>query len=636
MYLGSGDAPLFIWCLNWWPWAITHGLNPFITYHVWYPHGFNMTWVTSVPSAALLTLPVTLLAGAVASFNILSLLAPALSAWAGFLLARYVTRDTSSSLIAGYLFGFSSYELGEMLGHLHLNVTFVVPLLVLIVVQRIRGDLSRRRFVAALAAGLLLQLGLATEILATVCVFGAITWVIFFAFAPSEERRRLWMVAGEIIMAVVIMAALGAPFLFFAFKDLGDVTQINSPQFFSVDPLNIFVPTKLTRVGGTLFADLVQRFHLFEHGAYGAYLGLPLVLILILQLRDIRQRPCLKPLCITLLVMIVLSLGPALRVAGVITNVWLPWSLALHLPLIHQALPSRFFMYVEMAAAMAVALWLSAAKRGWDQAGRFALGVLACVSLLPNPTMFRWTPLPLVPFFEPNNVDVLLGRNANVIVLPYGDCCGRPSLIWQWQSGMRFTQSGGNLCYPPKSELAWSAVHALETGPAGPGFEDDITAFCITHHVSAILVGPGTPTPVAAAIEDLHWQETRDHGITVVRVPHSRPLHFYYVLGDYWPEDGPESWMGHQINIVTHGQPMQLSITGRDRPPELGPVEISVVNGSDISRYRITKHDTHVVSLPADVSVVLTASDTFVPARILHNGDERPLSVRIILQRASF
>jgi hypothetical protein len=234
-----------------------------------------------------------------------------------------------------------------------------------------------------------------------------------------------------------------------------------------------------------------------------------------------------------------------------------------------------------------------------------------------------------VPFFEPNNVEASLGHNANVIVLPFG----RSSLIWQWQSGMAFTQSGGYLCYPPKTELAWPAMQALQTGLVGPGFENDITALCITHHVSAILVEPGTPTPLAAAIEDLHWEETRDHGITVVRVPDSRSSHFHYIFGDYWPESGPEAWMGHQINIVTHGQPLRLSITG---PAELGPVEISVVNGSDVSRYRVAEHDTQVLSLPADASVILTASSTFVPARTSHNGDERSLSVRISLQPATF
>ena len=54
MYFGWGLDPIqFIWFLNWWPWAIAHGLNPFISYYVWYPHGFNLTWATSVPAAAL-------------------------------------------------------------------------------------------------------------------------------------------------------------------------------------------------------------------------------------------------------------------------------------------------------------------------------------------------------------------------------------------------------------------------------------------------------------------------------------------------------------------------------------------------------------------------------------------------------
>lgn len=35
MYLGYGLDPIsFIWFLNWWPWAIAHGLSPFISYYV--------------------------------------------------------------------------------------------------------------------------------------------------------------------------------------------------------------------------------------------------------------------------------------------------------------------------------------------------------------------------------------------------------------------------------------------------------------------------------------------------------------------------------------------------------------------------------------------------------------------------
>lgn len=631
MYLGWGSDPIsYIWFLNWWPWAIAHGLNPFISYYVWYPHGFNLTWAGSTPSAALLMWPVTFLANAVVSYNVLSLLAPALAAWAGFLLAQYLTQDTASSLIGGYLFGFSSYELGQMMAHLVLGLIFVVPLLVLLVVQRIRGDISRRRFVVALALALLIQLGLETEVLATACVFGAITWVIFLAFATSEERRRLWTVAWEIISAVAVMAVLASPFLFFVLKGLAEVPAvINSPEFYSADLLNYLIPTTVTRFRSNFFEEFAQRFtgNTFEQGAY---LGLLLILILVVQLRDIRRRPYVRPLLVSLLVMLVLSLGPSLHVAGMATNLWLPWRMALHLPLIHQALPSRFTMYVALAAALAVALWLSAARGGWERVARFALAVLACLSLVPNPAMVRWTPLPLEPFFQPRNVVASLGNDVNVIMLPYGHT--GPSMIWQWQSGMLFTQSGGYVGWTPESESAWPVLYNLYTGTGGPSFENDISGYCVSHHVSAILVGPGTPGALAAAVDALQWQQTSDHGVRIVRVPDPRLLHFHYIVGEYFPGSGHESWMGRQVNIVTHGQPLQLRITGRYRPSALGPVEIRVSNGSDMSRYRIAQQNTQVLSVPADASIILTASATFVPDRVIHNGDPRNLSVAISLE----
>jgi hypothetical protein len=632
MYFGWGVDPIqFIWFLNWWPWAIAHGLNPFISYYVWYPHGFNLTWATSTPSAALLMWPLTWLGGAVVSYNVLSLVAPALGAWAGFLLARYLTRDTPASLIGGYLFGFSSYELGEMLGHLNLDMIFVVPLVVLMVVQRIRGDLSRPRFVAALALAMFVQLGFSSELLATTCFFGAITWAIFLAFATEEERRRLWTVAGEIILAAVIMAVVAAPFLyFFVVQNRADIpSQIHDPAAFSNDPLNYLLPYEVLP-GRTLFwTSPLPALHPYRDNAgYDAYLGLPLILILILQLRELRRRPYLKPLLLSLLAIVILSLGPTLHIAGVVTRLWLPWSLALHLPLISQALPNRFSMYVVLAAGLTAALWLSAARSGRERVGRYTLAALACLCLLPNPAMVRhWTPLPLEPFFEPQNVAASLEKDANVIILPYLG----PGLLWQWQSGMRFTQSGGYVGFVPQFEAGnWPAITYLFTGAVGPSFESDLSGFCVAHRVSAILVGPGTPATLVAAISALHWQETNAYGVRLVRVPDPRSLHYYRVSGDYWPQD---SWMGRQVNIVTHGQPLELRIIGQYRPVELGPVEIrATVNGSEVASYHIGPADAQVLRVPADASVTLTASATFIPKGHPRDAEQRSLSVVLGLQ----
>ena len=541
-----------------------------------------------------------------------------------------LTRDTPASFIGGYLFsGFSSYELGEMLGHLNLDLIFVMPLLVLLVVQRIRGDLSRLWFVPALALALFVQLGFSSELSATTCFLGAITWAIFLVFATEEERRRLWRVAGEIILAAGIMVVVAAPFLYFVMQNRADVpSQIHDPEVFSHDPLNYLIPYEVAP-GRTLFWTTIAR--LPSYGANGgddAYLGLPLVLLLILQLRELRRRPYLKPLLLSLLAIVILSLGPTLHIARVATGLWLPWSLALHLPFISQALPNRFSMYVALAAGLTAALWLAAAGSRRERTGRYTLAVLACLCLLPDPATVRhWTPLPLEPFFEPQTVAASLEKDANVIILPYLG----PGLLWQWQSGMRFTQSGGYVGFTPPSEIEnWPVVMNLYTGAAGPRFDNDLTGFCVAHRVSAILVGPGTSAALVAAISALHWPETNAHGVRVVRVPDPGSLQFHTVLGDYWPED---SWMGRQVNIVTHGQPIELRISGRYRPVELGPVEIrATVNGSEMASYHIGQPDTEVLRVPAYASVTLTASATFVPKRLLRSADRRSLSVLLSLQ----
>ena len=242
------------------------------------------------------------------------------------------------------------------------------------------------------------------------------------------------------------MAVAAAPFLYFVMQNRAEVpSQIHDPEVFSHDPLSYLIPYEVAP-GRTLYWTAFAHLRAYrDNGGDDAYLGLPLILILILQLRELRRRPYLKPLLLSLLAIVILSLGPTLRVANVVTSLSLPWGLALPLPLISQALPNRFSMYVALAAGLTAALWLAAASCRRERAGRYMLAVLACLCLIPNPAMVRqWTPLPLEPFFEPQNVTAFIEKDANVIILPYLG----PGLLWQWQSGMRFTQSGGTSASP--------------------------------------------------------------------------------------------------------------------------------------------------------------------------------------------
>lgn len=82
-YIGfkmSTDPAGYMWFLKWWPYAITHRLNPFLPKVIWAPGGFNATWAASIPLPALVAAPITQGFGPVAAWNLWCLLSPALAA----------------------------------------------------------------------------------------------------------------------------------------------------------------------------------------------------------------------------------------------------------------------------------------------------------------------------------------------------------------------------------------------------------------------------------------------------------------------------------------------------------------------------------------------------------------------------
>jgi len=214
---GRGDPPLFMWCLTWWPHALLHRLNPFITTVVYAPTGFNLTWATSVPTLALLAAPLTLSAGPVISFNVLMLLAPALAAWSMFLLCRHLTGRAIPALFAGYIYGYSSYEIGQIwAGHLNLASTCLLPLAVLLCLVWHEGKIGSIAFVASLAAMLVCQLGISQEIFATATFFGGIALGLVIVIDRSRRAKHLRLASG-VLCAYLVAGVVLIPYLFYVF-----------------------------------------------------------------------------------------------------------------------------------------------------------------------------------------------------------------------------------------------------------------------------------------------------------------------------------------------------------------------------------------------------------------------------------
>src|SRR5260370_36540389 len=155
---------------------------------------------------------------------ILCLLLPALSAWAAFILCRYIVRQRWISLLSGYIYGFSPYILGEQIfGHLHLTAALFVPLFVYLVLLHLDGGIARVRFIALMTLLFVLQFLSALEIFATVCFCGAIALAIAALVIPAQARMRIYRLGASIALCLTIALALLSSYLYYLFSNLASL-----------------------------------------------------------------------------------------------------------------------------------------------------------------------------------------------------------------------------------------------------------------------------------------------------------------------------------------------------------------------------------------------------------------------------
>lgn len=516
-YLGWGSDPTgCMWWLSWWPYAITHGLNPFITHSVWAPSGFNLTWDTSAPSLALLAWPLTAIWGSVVSFNVLTLLAPVLAAFAAFVLCREITGKFWPALIGGWLVGFSSYELGQMLGHLSLDFIAGIPFLLWLTVLRYKGKIGFRPYVALAGATLVFQLGVSSEIFATVTFFAVPAFLLSYILCAAN-RPRLFNIGRDLVLSYLVCVVLASPFLYFFILGRGTAPALLQPQgVYVADLLNYVIPTPVTEIGGT-WATFITRHFTGNYSEDGAFLGVFLLAMIGLSVSMLRKNPWVQVLLGMLSVLVICSFGPSLHLMGR-PAMNMPWLVIQKLPLIGNVLPVRLTLYIFLVASLLVALWL-ASLAGGKAVGGYVLAGLAVLSLLPNVHKVTdpWlTPLHIPEFFRTTAYKAVLKPNANVVILPYGYL--GDSMLWQDLSDMRFRMAGGYLGFTPPRFAQWPAVQMFYAGPA-PGYRKQIAAFCVAHKVQDIIVGPGARKIWVPAINHLRWHRKTTGGVVVYQVP---------------------------------------------------------------------------------------------------------------------
>jgi hypothetical protein len=487
LYIGSAspDTSLFMWLLVWWPYAITHHINPFITRLIWFPGGYNLAWTHFMFAPAIVGWPLTQFLGPVFSWNILSLTAVTLDAWSAFLLCQYLCQSFWPAFVGGYLFGFSPYVLGHLLAHLPLITVFPLPLAVYLVLLRIDGRISSARFTLLLACDALFQFLCSPEIFATAVVLGSIVIILALWFTPAESRWNLLRVCGLASCAIGIAALLSAPFWYYALAIDYQHAPINSPELYSSDLLGFVIPNPLLLAGRiSLLSSISQRFgrNLLE---CNTYLGLPLIaVLLVFAVANYRHRSAML-VVLALVVAAILSLGSRLHIDGT-ESIYLPWWFASRLPLINQAMPIRLSIYIFMAAAIIVSMWLAAP--GW-RIQRWLLVTLGVISLAPNLGFPIWaTQVDTPRFFTDGTYKRYIAKNQTVLIVPYGSRGN--SMLWQATTGMYFKMAGGNCSYTPAEYKYWPVLRSIFGDGSLPNFKPQLEGFLEAHDVDVIIAAP--------------------------------------------------------------------------------------------------------------------------------------------------
>ena len=381
---GCGDSGQEVWFLAWGAHALTHLQNPLRTNWLNYPWGVDLADNTSMPLAGAIGTPVTLLAGPVATFNVLFSLAFAGSAAAMFFVLRRFTSWIPAAFVGGLLYGFCPYMIGQGEGHLFLLLAIVPPLMVLLldeILVRQRG----RWWLMGIALGLVMivQLGWSAEVLALILAVAAIGIIVLAIARRQLIASHFAYAAKAIVLGVVLLVPFAAWFAIVARTGPEHVPGAVHPPHvlaeLSTDLAGLIIPSLNQHFSfglsstGSSFMYLTSTIGVKQPDVAenGSYVGIPILLLLILGAARFRRDGLVRFSVVMAALSLLLSMGSRLRVWGHITPIRLPFDIFTHLPFVQSEVAARYCLFMWLFIAMAVAVVLDRAR--WARPARSRL-----------------------------------------------------------------------------------------------------------------------------------------------------------------------------------------------------------------------------------------------------------------------
>jgi hypothetical protein len=481
------DADQLAWFLRYDAAAIAHGHLPaLVTTAMNAPQGVSVMWNTFMLLPGALLTPVTLLLGPQTALTVFMTAGFAGSALAMFFVLRRWDVSGPAAVLGGAVYGFSPAVLHSAIGHYDLQFAVLPPLIIHVGLRLATGRTSAVR--GGLGLGLLVtaQLFITEEILAVTAIAGAVLLAVLAASRPRAVPGAVRRVAAGLVVAAGVTAVIAGYPLWVQF--FGPLRQHGSPfmlDYFKSDLSSFVVPSsyQLFHTAGSAAAAARYQGQLPE---YLGYLGWPLLVVLVLAAIACWRRLPARAAAVACLVLGVFSLGGTLLFGGHHhPAIKLPWYWLQGLPLLESALPDRFSLVADGAAAALLAFAVDAAvpvfaafaarcpRRlglpwlavGWRPvAVVMAAAVLAVLPIVPKPLpVAAATPVPAG--WSAAFAALRLPPTASVLVVPVPMSTFTEPLRWQADTGEPRSLVGGYFMGPGPHGRDY--IDGYGTPPAG-------------------------------------------------------------------------------------------------------------------------------------------------------------------------
>gem|GEM_PF-1084281 len=349
---GFPDNYQQVWFLEWPAHALATGQNIFVSHAINYPFSVNLMTNTSMILLGVLATPLTLLAGPIVTYNVLLAMGLLASALAMTYATHKIWLRPPWALLAGYIYGFSSFEISEATSHVFMVFAVFPPLIFLLLVSLILGTLSVRRagitlgILFALCALISFERCFDTAFVTAVALVAAS--VIWRESLTREDVRRVVIGIGYALPVFIFVMAVPFGFVFFG------------PEHVSLNVHNYIALyhgylSQFFLGGPAAFPPVAPAFHwtwnLFTSPSRNQlFVGVPLIVFLLVVIARNCRLKTTKFFLVVGTFLVLMTLGNSVYLGGS-WSLWSPVRYLDELPLFSSALPERFDMFVWLLIA---------------------------------------------------------------------------------------------------------------------------------------------------------------------------------------------------------------------------------------------------------------------------------------------